>query len=311
MRGTIIAFIAIALFSLYAIFGKILLTSVDPFVILILNQMLAGVILMLLLDLFRKIKEIKKTSKKDIKFIAIISIFASVIAPLLFLLGLKMTSATNAILIGKTEAIMISLLAIFMLKEKITKHQIIGASVMFFGVILIATQNFGIGLRLNTGDLFVFISALSYAIATILFKKYMHHIPPEVIVTLRNLFGASILFIISLFIIDFSAILPALSIKFILTLLGLVILTTICAQMLWYKALEMTSATNVSLAGLSSPLIAIFYALLFLGESLNSSQITGGIFIMAGLIILEIHFKKAHTDKKHEHHLKLKHWPHI
>ena len=99
--------------------------------------------------------------------------------------------------------------------------------------------------------------------------------------------------------------------KFVLALLGLVILTTISGQYLWYKALEMTSATNVSMAGLSSPLFAIFYAVILLKESVSFSQISGGVFIIIGLIVLEFHFKNIHTQEKHKHHLKLKHWPHI
>ena len=215
MKGTILAFVAVALFSSYVIFGKILLSNVSPFIILVLNQTLAGIILILILDLVKKIKEIKETSKHDLKFMYLISIFSAVGGPLLFLLGLKLTSATNTILIGKSEAILTSLLAIFILKDKITKHQIIGGLIMFLGITIIATNSFSLGLSLNTGDIFIFISALSYAIGTVLFKKYMHHIPPEVIVSLRNLFGASILFIISLFLVDFSVVIQVLSIKFV------------------------------------------------------------------------------------------------
>ena len=139
----------------------------------------------------------------------------------------------------------------------------------------------------------------------------MQHIPPELIVGLRNLFGASMLFIISLFLVDFSNIMHILSMKVVLVLLSLLVLTTVCGQYLWYKALEMTSITNVSIVGLSSPLFAIIFVLVLLKESINSSQIMGGICIIIGLIVLEVHFKKIHTPKKHKRHLKLKHWPHV
>ena len=311
IKGTILAFIAVALFSLYVIFGKILLSNVSPLIILVLNQVLAGIIMILIIALFKRIKKIKKTSKRDLKFMYLISIFSAVGGPLLFLLGLKLTSATNTILIGKSEAVLTTLFAICFLKDKITKHQIIGGLIMFFGITIIATNSFSLGLSLNLGDIFIFISALSYALGTLLFKKYMRHIPPELIVGLRNLFGASMLFIISLFLVDFSTIMNILSMKFVLALLGLVVLTTVCGQYLWYKSLTMTSITNVSIAGLSSPLIAIIYALVLLKESINSSQIIGGICIIIGLIVIEFHFKNIYTPKKHKRYLKLKHWSHI
>ncbi len=139
MKGTLFAFAAVALFSLYVVFGKILLSQVSPFIILVLNQVLAGTILILVLDLIKRIRELKETSKHDLKIMYIISLFSAVGGPLLFLLGLKLTSATNTILIGKSEAILTSLLAIFFLKEKITRHQVIGGIVMFLGITIIAT----------------------------------------------------------------------------------------------------------------------------------------------------------------------------
>ncbi len=311
MKGTFLAFISISLFSLYFVFGKLLLNDISPFLILVVNQTLAALIILFILDLVRKIKELKNTSKRDIKIMFLISVFASILGPLLLLLGLSITSATNSILIGKSEAILTSLLAIFVLKDRITLHQIAGAVIMFTGVLIIATNNFSIGMSLNVGDALIFLSALSFAVGTILFKKYMHHIPPEVIVTLRNMFGASILFMLSLFLVDYSILFQVISIRFALALLGLVVLTTILGQYLWYKALEMTTATNVSLAGLSSPLVAVFYAVVLLGETLVRSQIIGGLFIFAGLVILEFHFREIHTPEKHKHHLKLRNWPHI
>ncbi|RMF54974.1 DMT family transporter [Candidatus Woesearchaeota archaeon] len=311
MRGTITAFLAIAFFSLYFVFAKLLLANISPFIIMVLNQATAGIIIILILDLFKKISEIKNTSKYDFKSIFVISIFTAVVGPTLFLFGLDYSSATNAILIGKSEALITSLLAIIMLKERITKQQIIGGVIMFLGVIIIATKNFSSGLRLELGDTLIFFAAVSYATGTVLFKKYVDHLPPEVIVTLRNLYGAIILFVISLMFVDYSTVLQIISLKFVLVFLGMVIFVTIFGQYLWYRALEATSATKVSLAGLSSPLIAIVYAIIFLDERLVSSQMLGGALIMAGLIILELHFRKTYTHKRHKFHLKLKHWHHI
>ena len=311
MKGTFFAFIAVALFSLYAVFGKLLLEGVSPFVILIVNQVLAGIVVFLAIDVFKKIKEFKETKKHDYTFMFLISIFSAVLGPLLFLFGLSLTSATNSVLIGKSEAVLTSIIAIYFLKDKISFHQILGSVIMFFGVFVIATNNFALGLSFQLGDVIIFLSALSFAVGTILFKKFMGHVPPEIIVGLRSFYGAFTLFLISFFFVDFGAFASVLSLKFILTVFGLVILTTVAGQYLWYKALEMTSATNVSLAGLCSPLIAVIYTTLLLGEKLASSQILGGAIIIVGLVILEVHFRKHHTNEKRKHHLKLKHWPHI
>jgi len=224
MKGSITAFLAVAS---YAVFGKILLTQVSPVLILVLNNFLAAAILILVLDLIKRIKLLKNTSRKDIGMIYIISIFAAFLGPLLFLLGLKITSTANAIFIGKSQTVMTTILAVFLLKEKIKPKEIVGAIVMFIGILILSTGGMITNLQFNYGDILVFLSGLSHSISQIMFKKYVHHVPAEVVVTLRNLFGAVMLFIISLMITDYSQITLLLSMNYIVALLGLVIITTI------------------------------------------------------------------------------------
>lgn len=307
LSGTITAFFAFALFSSYPIFGKFLLKEVDPFVILILTQLTGGVVMILFIDLMRKISTFKNVSRSDLKWMYVISIFSAVAGPLLYLYGLSATSATNAILISKSEAVITSLFAVFLLKDKISAHQIVGTVIMLLGVTIIATGDFTLGFSFNPGDVLVLLSSLSYALGTILFKKFMNHIPPELIVTLRNLFGASMLLVLSLFMGDFSTTRAFHDMNMVWLLLGLVFFTIILAQILFYKALEMTTATSVSLAGLSSPLIGIFYAMVLLKETLQPPQIIGGVCILIGLIVLEMHFKRVHSEKRQVRRLKMKH----
>jgi drug/metabolite transporter (DMT)-like permease len=186
----------------------------------------------------------------------------------------------------------------------------IGTFIMFTGIFAIVTQNFSSGLSFNAGDILVFSSAFFYACGTVLFKRFMHHIPPEVIVTFRNLFGAVILFMLAFVMVDFSSVYSLVSLDMLLPLFGLVFLTVIGAQLLWYKALEMTYATNVLLATLSSPLIGVFYAVFLLGEPLLQSHVFGGALILAGLISMEIHFSRFHTPPRIKRRLKFRHIHH-
>lgn len=305
------AFISICLFSLYTIFGKLLLEQVSPFTILLATEILAATIMILIVDAIRQFKNLKLKSKADLKTLTLIALFSSVIGPLLFLIGLTVTSATNSILIAKSEAVMTAFLAILILREKITRNQIIGSVIMFFGITIIATNNFATGLTWNIGDVLVLLSTVSYAIGTIIFKKSHHHIDPEAAVTFRNLFGALILFIIALFYLDFSTIPKAFSFSILPTLLGLVILPTIGGQYFWYKALEVASATKVSIAGLTSPLITMIYAVIILKETIITSQIIGGLLIIIGLIIIEFHFKSNWSELKRKRYLKFKKHLHI
>jgi len=312
MKGFILALAAMSLFSLYSIFGKILLESVDPIIILIVNQALAGILIIGVMDLFRKIKRLTHASRSELRVIYMLSLMSSVAAPLLFLYGLSMTTATNSILIGKSEALAMSLFAVAFLREKITSQQVAGTAFMILGIAVISTRNFT-SVAVNPGDALVLLSAIVYAGGNVLFKKYMSHIPAEVIVAMRNVFGAATLFAISLLIVNpmaafhFAGVLTP---TFVTALLCLVVLTTISGQFLWYKALEITSAARASVSILFSPVFGIFYAVTLLGEHLSESQILGGILIVAGMVVIEIHIRQIRSPIKRKFHLKLKHHRH-
>ncbi len=311
MKGLTIALISMGFFGLYAVFSKMLLSStVEPILIVILSQGLAGIIIIGAMDLFKKIREIRETSKRDFKVIAVVSVFSSVIAPLLYLIGLATTSVANTVLISNVEAVFMSLFAVMFLREKTTLHQITGTIVMFLGVAYIATHGFSAITPFNAGDIIILLSAASYATGNTLFKKYVRHIPPEVTVTLRNIFGAVILLGLSLAFMDVRGFLTfsgSITPIFIYALLGLVIFVKIAGQFLWYKALDITSATRVSTAMLFSPLIGVFYAVILLGETLIQSQVIGGILIVTGLVIVEMHIRRVKSPLKHKFHLKLRH----
>ena len=236
------AFIAVALFALYPIFGKILLESVNPFLIIVFSHVLAAIILISILNLFKEIKILKKEAKHDFRLLILVSMLYGVLGPLFFFVGLSMTSAANSILIGRAEAIFLALLGVVMLKEKVTKKQVFGTIIMFTGIITIATKGFETGFTFNIGDIFIFIAAFSFASAAIILKKYLSHVRPEIMVTITNLFGGIILFIISLFFVDYSSVIDYINPSVVIPLIFLVVFTLIFAEYLWFKALEKTTA---------------------------------------------------------------------
>lgn len=311
MKGLAIALIAVALFSTYAIFGKILLKAMDPFTIIVISHLLASVFLIAILDLRQEIRALIREAKHDRNMIMLISLLTSVIAPTLFFMGLRETSATNSILIGKSEAFIMSILAVFFLKERFTKKQLLGVAVMFAGVAYIATNGLNAGLSLNRGDFLVLISSFAFAAGNILLKKYMGHIRPELIVASVTLFGSLMLFAISLFFMDYSTVGYLLEKEYFNAMVGFVFLSMILGQFLWVKALEMTKVTNVAAAGLASPFMGVFYAIAILGEAVTGPQMVGGVLIILGLSVLEFHFKKVRTHDEHRHHMKLRRGPHV
>lgn len=81
-------------------------------------------------------------------------------------IALTMTTSTNALIINSIVPILILVLSVFILKQKILTHQIIGILLSTLGVLfLVLKGDFAniFSLNFNNGDLTIIISALSWA----------------------------------------------------------------------------------------------------------------------------------------------------
>jgi len=88
-------------------------------------------------------------------------------------IALTMTTSTNALIINSIVPILILVLSVFILKQKILFHQIIGILLSTLGVIfLVLKGDFTniFSLNFNHGDLFIIVSALSWAFYSVFVK---------------------------------------------------------------------------------------------------------------------------------------------
>lgn len=75
--------------------------------------------------------------------------------------------------------------------------------------------------------------------------------------------------------------------EMIISLLGISILCTAYAYVLFFKILSNAGATNVSLVTFLVPISAIILGILWLGETLTTSNIIGMILIIIGLALVD------------------------
>ena len=299
-KGLLTALLSVIAFSSYPAFGKTLLNNLSPEVMTAISQGFAVLSVILIFGLLPEIKKIRKLPKRDIFLLVLISLLAAVIAPLLLLKGLATTSATNVVLLLNIEVVLTCLIAYFWLKEKLTKEQIIGTVIMFLGIAVITTRGFNLGMDFNGGDFLILAATLFWAIATVIFKKYLSKIAPELAVLFRNIFGVVFLTLMIVLIfphqvndvihLDFST---------ILVLIAFSVLGIFLAQLFWYRALEMISASKVSTITLSEPLFGILFVALLLGEGINSYQLAGGALVLLGLIFMRVHLRRLKFLRRH------------
>ena len=307
--GILAAIGSVFFFSTYTIFGSFLLKHLSPETLIAFTSLLSVTLLFLVYGCIPEIKTLQTYTKKTLSILILISFLSAVVAPLLFLKGLENTMATNAMIIGKLEPVLVGVICVFWLHEAFNRFQLFGNILMLLGVFYVATQGFSIGFSLeNSGDLLIIAGAVVGAISTSLFKKYIHHVKPEIVVLMRNFVGAFSLLILIPLLFDFShSTENIMSQEVLMLLFGFAIFTIILAQFLWYKALDMVEASKLSSFSMMGPLFGITMAVMFLGEEISSYHIYGFILVLIGLAIT------MHHEQKHEHHekhLRIKHFFH-
>lgn len=122
--------------------------------------------------------------KKDVGRFILCALTGIAINQLLFVKGLVMTLSIHASLLMLTTPIVITLIAAWLLGEKLTSYKIAGLSLGVAGaVILVSARDKGGTARdILLGDILVIINAISYSIYFILVKPLMMRYNPVMVI---------------------------------------------------------------------------------------------------------------------------------
>ena len=210
-----------------------------------------------------------------------------VINQLLFIKGLSMTYSIHASLLMLTTPIFITIIAAFILKEKLTSFKISGLSMGVLGalVLILARKSSGSGSDIFWGDIFVIINAISYSFYFILVKPLMKRYSAMSVIRL-------------LFTIGTVVALPFCWKEFIATpwhqydLLSALILALIVvggtfgAYTLNLYGIKHLGASVSGSYIYTQPFFATVIAMIFMNETLDIYKIIGGVFIFAGVYLV-------------------------
>jgi drug/metabolite transporter (DMT)-like permease len=138
----------------------------------------------------------EKIEKKDWGRLVLCAALGIATNQLLFFMGLSLTTPIHASLIMLSTPILVTFIAAYFAKEKITIPKILGLALACFGACLLifARSTEAIASNGSLGDLFVLLNACSYALYLVLVKPLMHQYRP--IVVIRWLFAIGFVFVL-------------------------------------------------------------------------------------------------------------------
>jgi len=233
---------------------------------------------------------ILKNWKKNLKIFLFIGLLFG-LNQLLFFIGYKLAGAINGALTQKTTVFFGLIFGYLILKEKITKVQILFSIILFVGLVIAITQfsfnleniNLDVILGVLTLLLITCLWMLGHTITKPVFTR--NEATPIQMVFIRNILSGAILF--STYFIFF----PLENVKvfldpvnnFYFFAMGAVYgLGLFC----WYKTLSYLDVSKATILLSPTPIFTALFATLLLGEILTIFHIIGSIMIIISIILI-------------------------
>jgi len=238
---------------------------------------------------------LQKLSKKDWFALTTVAILAGAVVPGLVFQALAITPVNNIILIGRLQLPLTIALSVWLLQERVTRWEIMGAFTAFIGVILtvilqapgMKMTNIG-GVGVGFGEILVAISAVISVISTIIIKKSLSHIPIGISSVFRTALGTVIFFFLALILYGkdhFMDVFSPFLWKWMLVYGAIIV---VLGQLFWLKGLRDTTVSGASLAGSFTPVVSIIAAYLVLGEVPTLAQYIGGSLVIFGIFLSQV-----------------------
>jgi drug/metabolite transporter (DMT)-like permease len=287
-RGVYFAFAAALISGVSIFINKFAVASFEnPVMLPTIKNSLVGLLLLasvLASGRWQKVRSaLKSLNKKQVFQLVGLAIIGGALPFYLFFSGLSQTNAINAAIIHKSLVLWVALLAIPLLKEKIGRIQTLAVLILFAGNLYIGGFK---GLTLSRGELMVFLATLLWAAETILAKKVLKFLDPDIVATARMVLGSLILILVTVInspsdVTKIASLNP--SQWFWISLTSLTLLAYVST---WYRALKLAPAITVSAILVSSTLVTNILSAVFITHTWNFVLTQQGSLIVVGLLLL-------------------------
>ncbi|MEM2150289.1 MAG: DMT family transporter [Candidatus Bathyarchaeia archaeon] len=275
--GILFGTLAGAMWSIEAIIGKTLLSSLGFMQVAASEAFFASITSLAYMVLSRRPLSSKGLSLRDI---LVVGVVGSVIAPAAYFLGLSWTLAINATLLAHIQPLFVSILGLIFLNERLCRDDVFGGLMIGLAAILITSRNIEnlAALRIgNLGDIIVLLATLGWAAVAIPGKRLAKAADSALIVSYRFLIASAVL-------LPIMAVSNQLAINSVYQIvLGVV---ACLGYMFYYEGLKRIKASQVALTELSSPFFTAILAWLILNEHLTIMQVIGAALLIIGLVLL-------------------------
>ena len=179
--GVPLALGSAVLFGATAPLSKLLIGSIDPWLLAGMLYLGAGVGLAVVhwgrpLIGLRTVEA--PLQKSDLPWLAAVVFFGGMLGPLFLMLGLSHTAASSGSLLLNLEGLATMVIAWVVFRENVDRRLLLGAAAILCGAVLLSWN--GVALRLDTGGLFIAAACLCWGIDNNLTRKLSSADPVQI-----------------------------------------------------------------------------------------------------------------------------------
>ncbi|HBY08440.1 MAG TPA: hypothetical protein DEH22_11870 [Chloroflexi bacterium] len=284
---------AISLWALSFVWIKIALQDMSPVTLIVLRYAL-GFVILWVAALWRG--ELRQMNRGDLKGMVILGMVGIVLQQFLQVNGQVTADASVAAFLASTAPAFMVVLAAVWLREPVGGWQISGVLLATLGAGWVAIGGdwaaLAHGHLANPGNFLVLLSAIVWAVYTILTRILVQNRPPILMAGGMLFFGWLFSLPVWIFKQGWHE-LPQIRSEAWGALLLVGIFSTAVTYLLYSHALKLAPASRLSAIQNIEPLIASLAAFWILGEAITSALIVGGLAILVGVYLAEKRSPKA------------------
>lgn len=285
--GVPAALLAAGLFGASTPFAKLLLGTVDPWLLAGMFYLSAGIGLAAVRFL-RRVLRVPivglQLRRADLPLLAAITLSGAVVGPVLFMYGLAHTSAANGSLLLNLEGIATLGIAWFVLGENVDRRLFAGALAIVAGAALLSWQG---EFAIDLGALLIAGACLAWAIDNNI-SRQVSEADPTAIAMIKGLAAGTVNIAIAL---SGGAALPGLNTALGAALVGF--LGYGASLSLFIYALRHLGTARTSAYFSSAPFVGALLAIVLLGEPVTVTLLAAAALMSVGLWF--------HIAERHEH----------
>ena len=253
----------------------------DPVVFTFLKNALVGAILLGILLITLRRKEVRRLSKSDAWKLVVIGIVGGSIPFVLFFTGLTMTSAVTASFIHKTLFLWVALLAIPFLKERIGWIQGAALAMLFGGTYLLGGLK---GFQFGKGELMIFAATIFWAVENVIAKKTLANVSSLLVAGSRMILGSVILFGVVVWQSKLHLLSGLTPVQWWWTILPSILL--LGYVLTWYTALKHLPASVTASLLVPASIITTLLTAVFQHKTLTGNEIASAALMATAVMLL-------------------------